>query len=89
MQVIAQDLEQAQVTADQLKHMLDERDAMIHGELQSKQMNNQMISKQRGEREREREEGEREREYITGNHSSLSFFHHISICDNEIIIIIL
>lgn len=46
MQVIAQDLEQAQVTADQLKHMLDERDAMIHGELQSKQMNNQMISKQ-------------------------------------------
>ncbi|XP_078324889.1 uncharacterized protein LOC111125942 isoform X3 [Crassostrea virginica] len=44
MQVIAQDLEQAQVTADQLKHMLDERDAMIHGELQSKQMNNQMIT---------------------------------------------
>lgn len=79
MQVIAQDLEQAQVTADQLKHMLDERDAMIHGELQSKQMNNQMISKQI----------EREREHITGNHSSLSFFHHISICDNEIIIIIL
>lgn len=45
MQVIAQDLEQAQTTADQLKYMLDERDAILHGEVQSKNMNNQMISK--------------------------------------------
>ncbi|XP_061184132.1 centriolin-like [Saccostrea echinata] len=44
MQVIAQDLEQAQVTADQLKHMLDERDAILHGEMQNKNMNNQMIT---------------------------------------------
>jgi hypothetical protein len=44
MQVIAQDLEQAQTTADQLKYMLDERDAVLHGEVQSKNMNNQMIS---------------------------------------------
>lgn len=56
MQVIAQDLEQAQSTADQLKYMLDEREAYLHGELQNKQMNNQMISKsERGEGERERE----------------------------------
>nr|XP_034299667.1 centriolin isoform X8 [Crassostrea gigas] len=44
MQVIAQDLEQAQSTADQLKYMLDERESYLHGELQNKQMNNQMIT---------------------------------------------
>lgn len=55
MQVIAQDLEQAQSTADQLKYMLDEREAYLHGELQNKQMNNQMISKSEREKERERE----------------------------------
>ncbi|XP_056011092.1 centriolin-like isoform X6 [Ostrea edulis] len=49
MQVIAQDLEQAQTTADQLKYMLDERDAILHGEVQSKNMNNQMISSQEAE----------------------------------------
>lgn len=68
MQVIAQDLEQAQSTADQLKYMLDERESYLHGELQNKQMNNQMISKCQRERERQREGG-RERETERENHS--------------------
>lgn len=66
MQVIAQDLEQAQSTADQLKYMLDERESYLHGELQNKQMNNQMISK--CQRERDREKGA-ERETERENHS--------------------
>lgn len=66
MQVIAQDLEQAQSTADQLKYMLDERESYLHGELQNKQMNNQMISKCQRETERQREKGA-DRE--TENHS--------------------
>lgn len=65
MQVIAQDLEQAQSTADQLKYMLDERESYLHGELQNKQMNNQMISTCQRERQREREGADRE----TENHS--------------------
>lgn len=64
MQVIAQDLEQAQSTADQLKYMLDERESYLHGELQNKQMNNQMISKCQRERQREREKGQIERQRI-------------------------
>lgn len=63
MQVIAQDLEQAQSTADQLKYMLDERESYLHGELQNKQMNNQMISTCQRERQRERR-GQIERQRI-------------------------
>lgn len=68
MQVIAQDLEQAQSTADQLKYMLDERESYLHGELQNKQMNNQMISKCQRQRETERR-GQRERQRERENHS--------------------
>lgn len=70
MQVIAQDLEQAQSMADQLKYMLDERESYLHGELQNKQMNNQMISKCQRERQRETERrGQRERQRERENHS--------------------
>lgn len=45
MQVIGQDLEQAQVVAEQLRTCLDERDRQLNGEVQNTDMSNQMMSK--------------------------------------------
>lgn len=45
LQVIAQDLDQAQSTADYLSGLLDQRDQHLQHELKNADMNNQMISK--------------------------------------------
>ena len=44
MQVIGQDLDQARQTADMLQAMLDDRDRTLHQQLNSADMNNQMMS---------------------------------------------
>lgn len=43
--MIAQDLDQAQNTADHLGQILDDRDQHLQHELKNSDMNNQMISK--------------------------------------------
>ncbi|XP_033730276.1 centriolin-like isoform X4 [Pecten maximus] len=49
MQVIGQDLEQAQVVANQLKQCLDERDKQLSSEVQNTDMSNHMMTAQEDE----------------------------------------
>ena len=43
IQVIAQDLDQAQFVADSLQHLLEERERVLNEELGNADMSNQMI----------------------------------------------
>ncbi|KAK3802588.1 hypothetical protein RRG08_027218 [Elysia crispata] len=49
IQVIAQDLDQAQFVADSLQHLLEERERVLNDELGNADMSNQMISAQEDE----------------------------------------
>ncbi|GFS00174.1 centriolin [Elysia marginata] len=49
IQVIAQDLDQAQFVADSLQHLLEERERVLNEELGNADMSNQMISAQEDE----------------------------------------